>query len=168
MILIALIFALFYETILNGLLGLTSSIGDNYDLALFETGGVNFLRIAVYLVTPILSFVYRKSIRKNADDMSLIVINLSIISAIFMVLASFGAANMFGRMANYFDIFQCLALPIIFKYGFKTRNEKFLFGVISIICFTYFYYTYYLKYYWLYDADCFYEHISFLDMLKSW
>lgn len=167
MISIALLFSLFYETFLTGILGLTSSIGDEYDLELFTSGGVNVLRIAVYLVTPLLSFIYRKDIRKNADDMSLVAINLSVISAIFMALASLGAANMFGRMANYFDIFQCLALPVIFKYGLKTRNERLLIGTISIICFTYFYYTYYSKYL-TWNTNCFYNHISFWDMLKSW
>ncbi len=168
MILVALAFSMFYESVLNGVLGLTSSIGDEYDMELFTTGGVNVLRIAVYLVTPLLSFVYRKQIQKNADDMSLVAINLSIVSALFMMLASLGAANLFGRMANYFDIFQCLALPVIFKHGFKTKNERIIVGVISIVCFSYFYYTYYSKYVVLYDTECFYEHISFKDMLKSW
>lgn len=168
MIMVALAFSLFYETVLNGVLGLTSSIGDEYGLELFGTGGVNVLRIAVYMVTPILSLVYKKQIQKNADDMSLVAINLSIVSALFMMLASLGAANLFGRMANYFDLFQCLALPVIFKYGLKTRNEKIFLGVISVICFCYFYYTHYLKYYYLYNTVCFYEHISFSDLLKGW
>ena len=168
MILVALLFSLFYESVLSAVLGLTSSIGDEYDLEWFKTGGVNVLRIAVYMVVPILSFIYRKPIQKNADDMSLLAINLSVVSAIFMMLASLGAANMFGRMANYFDIFQCLALPVVFKYGLKTRNERLLLGAISIICFTYFYYTYYSKYLWIYNPDCFYEHISFSDLIKSW
>ena len=168
MILVALAFIMFYESVLNGVLGLTSSIGDEYDMEWFTTGGVNVLRIAVYLVTPLLSFVYRKQIQKNADDMSLIAINLSVVSALFIMLASLGAANMFGRMANYFDLFQCLALPVIFKHGLKTRNEKIFLGTISVICFTYFYYSYYSKYLLSYNSDCFYEHISFLEMLKSW
>ncbi len=167
MILIAVAFSFFYETVLNSVLGLTSSIGDEYNMELFTTGGVNVLRIFVYIVTPILSFIYRESIQKNADDMSLVAINLSVVAALFMILASLGAANMFGRMANYFDLFQCLALPVIFKYGLQTRNDRILLGGISIVCFTFFYYSYYEKYL-IWNKNCFYDHISFLDMLKSW
>lgn len=167
MIFIALLVALFNETFLSAALNITSSIGDEYELEYFTEGGMNILRIAVYIVVPILSFICRKSIQKNADGMSLLAINLSLVSALFVVVASMGGANMFGRMANYFDIFQCLALPVIFKYGIKTKNEKILLGTVSILCFTYFYYSYYSKYL-IWNTDCFYEHISFLDLLKSW
>lgn len=167
MIVIALLVSLFYETFLSAVLNLTSSIGDEFELEYFTTGGVNVLRIAVYLVTPILSYVYRKPIQKKADDMSLVAINLSIVSAIFMALASMGGAFIFGRMACFFDVFQCLALPVIFKYGIKTRNERILVGIISIICFCYYYYSAYEKYL-IWNTDCFYDHISFLEMLKSW
>ena len=39
--------------------------------------------------------------------------NASIISFLFMIMASYGTANMFGRMANYFEPFTYIALPWI-------------------------------------------------------
>lgn len=164
---LALIIGLFNETILSTAIEITSTIGEEYELEYFTEGGMNILRIAVYLVVPVMSYIYRKQIKQNADSISLLAVNLSLVSALFAVLASMGGANMFGRMANYFDIFQCIALPVIFKYGLKTRNDRILLGTISVICFSYFYYSYYSKYLIL-NIDCFYDHISFSDLLKSW
>ena len=59
MIIISIIVSLFYETFLSAALRLTTSIGDKYDLEFFTEGSMNILRIAVYLVVPILSYVYR-------------------------------------------------------------------------------------------------------------
>ena len=57
-----------------------------------------------------------------------------------MVLALFGTANYFGRMAYYFSIFQVFALPILFEC-FDENTERFL-KIGSVVGYlVYFYYA---------------------------
>jgi hypothetical protein len=115
--------------------------------------------------------VYREKIRETNNSFYFISINLSIIAMCFAILGVFGGANMFGRMANYFDIFYCLSLSIILKHERINSQERLAISTLAYIGFTIFYIMYYLKYLnaeqyassWLSD---FYKHVSFFELFK--
>lgn len=157
---------IFFSEFVVVLIDIASSIGDEYDAGMLGGQGVNIFRLAFYLIVPIFAFLNRKSLLRTKNKFYFLCINLSIISSCFMILASFGGANMFGRMANYFDIFHCLSIPIILKYGRETgRYRKIITGGLCV-CFLIFYYTYYAKY--TYRGSCFYNHISLIELFRSW
>lgn len=155
-----------FSTIIPSILNITSSIGDNYEIEWFTDSSVSTMRLAVYMIVPGLSFFARRNINVYADRFTIISINLSIVSSCFMIMASFGGANMFGRMANYMDIFQCMALPAVLYYGYKDKGLRSLLIAGSIIGYILFYYTYYSKYTAV--GSCFYGHVSFLELLRNW
>lgn len=118
LLLATIITVAFFTTFITIVLSWTASIGDEYDAQWFVGNGVSTYRLIFYLIIPVLSFYYRKRLREYATGYTILFVNLSVISSCFIVLASFGGANMFGRMANYMDIFQCLAFPEVLYYGF--------------------------------------------------
>lgn len=159
-----------FTSFIANLINLTSLIGEDYDLSSFEGGGVNFFRVLVYLVTPVLSFIYRKQIRQRDNRLLNICVNLSLVSACFMLLASIGGAVMLGRLANYLDIFTCLALPTIIKCCNPKTNEKTIITGLAFVGFVGFYITYYSKYYPNFIGDMFndyYHHVSFMELFKG-
>ena len=169
---ITIVISIFLQPFLEGVLNITSEIGDKYDVDFFAEGtGVNLLRVAVYCVVPIMAFVFRDRIRKLNNNFYFICINLSIVSMCFMFLGLFGGANMFGRMANYFDIFYCVSLTILLKYGTTNSQDRTIIILVAIFAFCFFYYTFYKKNLnaeqytssWISD---FYKHVSILELFK--
>ncbi len=168
LLLVTIIIGIFFTEFTEGILGIAEELGDSgYDESSFTNStGMSLFRVAVYLVIPALSFLYKENIRKTDNKFFFTCINLSFISAAFMVISSFGGAILLGRMGNYFDIINCLSFAIILKCGIIDQNEKSIIYIISLVCFIYFYYTYFSKYLngdWMYD---FYQHIPLSDLFK--
>jgi len=127
-IFVGVLFNQFLPIVVN----LNSKIGNVYDIEYFENiVGMNKLRVAVFSGVPILSFIYRKKINKYNSQLLNISINFSIISLLFMIIASFGAANMFGRLGVYFEPFVYVALPWIIHSFFNKKIKS----LVTIVCF---------------------------------
>lgn len=92
------------------------------DLA--NSAGTNVLRTLVWLVPVILSFLYKTRINYSCDRYGKLFINLSLIGSMIMVLASFGGANLIGRMAYYFYPFYILALIEIIVVAMNVQDSK--------------------------------------------
>lgn len=167
-----IIVGIFFSLFVGQALDFTQSIGGNaYISEDFESGtGTNVLRIIVYLVPSILSFIYRKKLRAVNDPFLNISVNLSLIAACFMVLAGLGGANLTGRLAGYFDIFICFSLPATLKYGIESKQKRDLITAGVLIAFAIFYYYYYHKFAVLYPDPFmdYYNHSSLFSVLSSW
>lgn len=128
------------EALLGTLINVTTMIGEGYDMASFSGDGVNVFRLLVVWVPVLLSFVTKKFWISNDDTEGNVIMNLTMLNAEIMFIALFGTANYFARLANYFLIFQMLALPRLFRY-FNTNSKKIL-NTCAISCYTmYFYYA---------------------------
>ena len=159
-----------FTSFVAGMINLTSLIGDEYDSSMFGGAGISVFRVLVYWVTPILSFVYREQIREKDNKFLNVCINLSLVSACFILLASIGGANMMGRLANYFDIFTCISLPAVINCINKETNEKSIITIVAFIGFIGFYITYYSKYYPNFIGDLFsdyYAHVHITALFKG-
>ncbi len=142
----------------------TEAIGDHYEMGFFGGEGVNPLRLLVYAVTPVLAFLCKDNLQKQKNPLIDLLVNFSIVSFCFMILASFGGANIFGRMANYFDVLNCVALPLVLHYGMY-KGEAQAMRWVAIPCYVMFYYTYFAKYGAYLRAD-YYQHISLIRFFK--
>ena len=100
----------------------------------FDSNTINILRLAVYAVTPVLSLVFQKWILKNSSKMDHILIHMSIISLACMSMGTQSGANMFGRMANYFELGTICCLPQMLKKTFDDRSYR-LVSVVAAVCF---------------------------------
>lgn len=104
------------------------------DYEVFDNNTINIFRLAVYAVPPVLSFVFRKWIFKDSLKMDHVLVHMSIISLAFMFMGTQSGANMFARMAMYFELGTICCLPQMIKKTFEERSYRLVSG-IAIACF---------------------------------
>ena len=102
---------------------LTDALGFDYDTNEFSGAGVNIFRVIVVWVPLALSYVCRGQLRYSQNRVQNMIINLSMMNSVIMFIGLFGTANYFARLANYFLIFQCIALPMILQQ-FTASSER--------------------------------------------
>lgn len=104
------------------------------DYELFDDHTVNILRIAVYAVPPIVSLVFQMWIFKGSSKTEHVLIHMSIISLAFIAMGTQSGANMFARMAMYFELGTICCLPTMLEKTFDERSYR-LVLTIAVICF---------------------------------
>ena len=100
----------------------------------FDDYTVNLLRLAVYAVPPLLSFVFARWVFHDSDQMDHLLVHMSVISLAFMSLGTQSGANMFGRMANYFEMGTICCLPWMLKQIFQKDSVR-LVLTLAGVCF---------------------------------
>ena len=105
-----------------------------YEEEIFHESTVNILRVAVYAVAPLLSFVFAKWIFHNSNSIQHVLVHMSIISLAFMIMGTQSGANMFARMAHYFEIGTACCLPWMIKQTFDRKSQR-LVSTIAVVCF---------------------------------
>ncbi len=71
------------------------------------------LRVLGSMAPIVLSFLYRKELFRNSTKQEHLFVNLSMINASVMFVGLFGSSIAFSRLAGYFTLMQCIALPVI-------------------------------------------------------
>ena len=105
-----------------------------YAEEIFDDHGVNMLRVAVYAVAPLISFLFRKWIFRDSTTGDHIVVHMSIISFAFMLMGTQSGANMFARMAHYFELGTVCCIPWMLKKTFNERSYR-LMSAVTVVCF---------------------------------
>lgn len=161
-----------FSGVIERVLSFSSSIGDTYEIEEFSNGqGVNPLRIGFYMILPIFTFIYRNELKNQDSELLNVCVNMSLLAACFMALASVGAANLIGRVANYFDLFNCITAAFLFKYGFKDEADRKIAVTIYIFAMIFFYSVYYYSYLAVNDFNwtvSFYSRKSIFYLLSNW
>lgn len=125
--------------LIGTVVSLTTLLGEEYTVSEFTGDGVNIFRVLVCNVPLALSFLYRKKLFANTSKAENLVVNLTMLNGAIMFVGLFGTANYFGRLANYFLIFQLLSLPWMLK-KIGGKSGQFL-TILMILGYTvYFYY----------------------------
>ncbi len=119
--------AILFSMLIRIIVGITSATGEAYTETDLTAEGVNPFRLLVALVPVVLSFIVRDDLRKSDDMLVNISVNLCIVQACILFLGLFGTGNYFARLANYFLIFQCIALPHLVDRYFSDET-----GVLSV------------------------------------
>ena len=94
---------------------ITTLLGEEYTVSSFTGDGVNIFRVLVCNVPLVLSFLYRGQLFGNSSKAENLIVNFTMLNGAIMFVGLFGTANYFGRLANYFLIFQSLSLPWMLK-----------------------------------------------------
>lgn len=112
-----------------------------YEEDVFYDDGVSFLRVAVYAVVPVISFLFQRWVFRNSSISDHVLVHMSIISFAFMLLGTQSGANMFARMAQYFELGTICCLPRMLKETFEERSYR-LISSMAVLCFlAYFIYS---------------------------
>lgn len=109
----------------------------HYGGALISEGsGANVIRIFVYAVPVILSYMGRKNKKISEKFGYNLIVNLSVLNLIFMLLAN--KYWLYARFNMYFNSYAILLLCWEVKYLFRENNRKIVY-ISSIILFAIYY-----------------------------
>lgn len=126
---------------LVNVIDMATIIGVDYDVNVLSGDGVNFFRLMVTWAPVILSLIttrYWKGTNKD-NKANFLIFNLTMLNAELMLIALFGNPVYFGRLANYFLIFQTISLTWTLQYFEKHSRKR----AIILIIIAYFGYCYY-------------------------
>ena len=134
MLAVAVLVGISLESLLGTLIDITTMLGEEYEVSSFSGEGVNILRLAVIWAPVVLSFICQKQLRQENNRVGNLMVNLTMLNAAIMFIARFGTANYFARLANYFLIFQVLAVPLLLRYF--TKQSKDILTAVVVVCYS--------------------------------
>ena len=150
------------QPMLGTIIDITSAMGETYTIDSFNGEGVNIFRLAAVAVPAILAFLVQNQLKEEETCTDDIMINLSMLNAEIMFIGLFGTANYFGRLANYFQPFQALAIPWLLSY-FEKKTRRTI-TVIAILCYSAFF-VYSMMYTGSFDSG--FRRITLIEYLRS-
>lgn len=99
------------------------------------TAGINPIRVAVYAVPSVFALVFRRYVFNEALDREHnILVNMAFLTVTIMSVGLVNAANMFGRMGQYFEFGLICSLPWMLTKPFDEYSTRLVF-LLAIGCF---------------------------------
>lgn len=128
------------QPLIGTLVDITAMMGKEYTVDSFTGEGVNLFRVLVCNVPTLLSWLYRRQLFEDSTREENLMVNLAMLNGAIMFVGLFGTANYFGRLANYFLLFQSVSLPwMVKKIGGRDGRTLTIFMVLGYSA--YFYYA---------------------------
>ncbi len=132
-----------YDFTLGAFMEYAQSIGALVaEVEVFDDHQINVLRVLVYWVPALLALLFRKRLFSNSGRMENLFVNMSMVSAFILTIGLVRGANLYARMAAYFEIGTAIALPWMFQKLFTRRSEKFVTIAAAVLYFGYFLYEF--------------------------
>lgn len=132
-----------YDTTLGAFMRYAQSIGALVDESeLFDGHQINFFRVIVYWIPTLLALIFRRRLFSNSSRIENLFANMAIVSSMILTIGMVQGANLYARMAAYFEIAQAITLPWMIKKLFDVRSRKFVTVMASICYFGYFCYEF--------------------------
>ena len=129
---------LFLQPILNMVGFFTEDTTYNYVVSTMQTNsGSSLLRIPVAAAPLIIAFIYRKQINPE-EKMINLSINMTMLSAMMITLASFTSGLFVGRMSVYFQIYIVILVPYLFNVAINSKSRSLMRAVWHIGYFVYY------------------------------
>lgn len=124
-----------FETAITEFMEQANDLGKTLaDYELFDDNTINIFRLAVYAVPPLISLVFQNWVFRDSTKLDHVLIHMSIISLAFMSMGTQSGANMFARMAMYFELGTICCLPKMLYSTFEKRSYRFV-AMFAAICF---------------------------------
>ena len=108
----------------------------------FDSHQINILRVIVYWVPVILALAFRQRLFKDSTKEENLFVNMSLVSAFILTIGLVQGANLFARMAAYFEIATAVALPWMIKKLFTKQSTQLVTGIAAVLYFGYFLYEF--------------------------
>ncbi len=109
---------------------------------IFDGRQINLLRVLVYWVPAFLTIAFRQRLFNNSNRAENLFANMSIVSAFILTIGLVEGANLYARMAAYFEIATAIALPWMVKKLFTKRSAQFVAAAAILLYFIYFLYEF--------------------------
>ena len=132
-----------YNTTLGAFMEYAQSIGANVnEVEVFDGHGLNIIRVLVYAVPTLLSFFFRRELFEDSNETENLFVNMTILSCLILSIGLVEGANLFARMAGYFEWAAALSLPWMIGKLFNLRSRQFVYFCAGFLYFIYFLYEF--------------------------
>ena len=132
-----------YDVTLGSFMEYAQSIGALVaEVEVFDDHQINALRVLVYWVPALLALFFRHRLFVDSSGTENLFVNLSIVSAFILTIGLVQGANLYARMAGYFEIATAIALPWMIKKLFTDQSARFVTALAGALYFGYFLYEF--------------------------
>ena len=132
-----------YDSTMGAFMEYAQSIGANVaDIEVFDDHQINILRVLVYWIPALLTLAFRNRLFTNSTRAENLFVNMSMISAFILMIGLVQGANLYARMAAYFEIATAISLPWMIKKLFTKRSAQFITICAAVLYFGYFLYEF--------------------------
>lgn len=132
-----------YDIIFGTFLEFGQSIGATVvEDEVFDGHTLNPIRVLVYSVVPVFGFIFRKRLFTASNEYENLFTNMGIISFLILSIGLINGANLFARMAGYFEYGSAICLPWMIKKVFADKSYRIILVIASILYFVYFLYEF--------------------------
>lgn len=129
----------------------------------FDGNQINVIRVIVYWIPALIALIFRNRLFYNSTRVENLFVNMSIVSAFILMIGLVEGANLYARMAGYFEIATAVALPWMIKKIFNHRSARIV-TYIAVLCY-FGYFLYELVFTKGFDAD--YSAITLWQFIQS-
>lgn len=132
-----------YNVTFRYLMNFALDMGVNVaDIELFDGHSIHPLRVIVYAVPAGLSLIFRRRLYTDATREERLFANMSIVAVFILMIGLRQGANLFARMAAYYEVAMCVSLPWMIGRIFDKPSARLVKVVATICYFLYFLYEF--------------------------
>ena len=132
-----------YDATLGAFMEYAQSLGAMVaEIEVFDEHQINILRVLVYWVPAIFALVFRRRLFSDSTRIENLFVNMSIVSAFILTIGLVQGANLYARMAAYFEVATAIALPWMIKKLFIKQSAQLVTVMAGVLYFGYFYYEF--------------------------
>lgn len=132
-----------YDATLGAFMEYAQSIGALVaEDEVFDDHQINILRVLVYWVPALLALLFRRRLFRDSTRTENLFVNMSIVSAFILTIGLVQGANLYARMAGYFELATAIALPWMIQKLFTRRSVRLVYICATILYFIYFLYEF--------------------------
>ena len=153
-----------YDSTLGAFMRYAQSIGANVaEIEVFDNHSINFLRVVVYGIPPLIALFFRQRLFEDSDRVEDLMVNMTVIGWFILSIGLVEGGNLFARMAAYFEWASAITLPWMIYKLFNRQSRKFIFGCAGALYSVYFLYEFMVSK----DFGNGYASISFAEFLAE-
>ena len=132
-----------YDSTLGRFMEYAQSIGAMVaEIEVFDSHQINILRVMVYWIPALFALIFRQRLFNDSTREENLFVNMSLISAFILMIGLVQGANLFARMAAYFEIETAVALPWMIKKLFTKQSAQMVTVIATVLYFGYFLYEF--------------------------
>lgn len=132
-----------YDVTLGAFMEYAQSLGALVaEIEVFDGHQINVLRVLVYWIPALLAFCFRRRLFHNTTRAENLFVNMSMVSAFILTIGLVQGANLYARMAGYFEVSTAIALPWMIKKLFIKQSAQFVTVLAGLLYFGYFVYEF--------------------------
>ena len=132
-----------FEETLGSLIAQIEAMGESIsEEEVFDGNSINLLRVLVYWVPAALALVFQRHLFYESTPTDHLFANISIMAAMILTIGLAQGANLFARMAGYFELGIAVTLPWMLKKIFNRASAKMVSLVAAVLFFGYFVYEF--------------------------